>query len=136
MEPEQKSSHILTQFFHRLQQIKGLWTLHQSAFSSRAPGLGLKPPATCLPTCQDLSGATMKCLILLLCLAQLCGCRSVPYSGPIPGNREPACDDPETEQAALAAVDYINKHLPHGFKHILNQIDSVKVWPRVSEPAV
>lgn len=77
----------------------------------------------------------MKCLILLLCLAQLCGCRSVPY-GPILGNREPACDDPETEQAALAAVDYINKHLPHGFKHILNQIDSVKVWPRVSEPAV
>ncbi|XP_032486906.1 alpha-2-HS-glycoprotein isoform X1 [Phocoena sinus] len=72
----------------------------------------------------------MKCLILLLCLAQLCGCRSVPYSGPILGNREPACDDPETEQAALAAVDYINKHLPHGFKHILNQIDSVKVWPR------
>ncbi|XP_058919753.1 alpha-2-HS-glycoprotein [Kogia breviceps] len=71
----------------------------------------------------------MKCLILLLCLAQLCGCHSVPH-GPILGFREPACDDPETEQAALAAVDYINKHLPHGYKHTLNQIDSVKVWPR------
>ncbi|XP_060005239.1 alpha-2-HS-glycoprotein isoform X1 [Lagenorhynchus albirostris] len=71
----------------------------------------------------------MKCLVLLLCLAQLCACRSVPH-GPIPGYREPACDDPETEQAALAAVDYINKHLPHGYKHILNQIESVKVWPR------
>ncbi|XP_061049280.1 alpha-2-HS-glycoprotein isoform X1 [Eubalaena glacialis] len=71
----------------------------------------------------------MKSLVLLLCLAQLCGCHSVPH-GPILGYREPACDDPETEQAALAAVDYINKHLPHGYKHILNQIESVKVWPR------
>ncbi|XP_068401551.1 alpha-2-HS-glycoprotein [Eschrichtius robustus] len=71
----------------------------------------------------------MKSLVLLLCLAQLCGCHSAPH-GPVLGYREPACDDPETEQAALAAVDYINRHLPHGYKHILNQIDSVKVWPR------
>ncbi|KAG5215937.1 hypothetical protein JEQ12_001513 [Ovis aries] len=49
---------------------------------------------------------------------------------PEEGYKEPACDDPDTEQAALAAVDYINKHLPRGYKHTLNQIDSVKVWPR------
>ena len=77
----------------------------------------------------------MKVLILFFCLAQLWGCRAVPH-GPILGYREPACDDVETEQAALAAVDYINKHLPRGYKHTLNQVDSVKVWPRVSEPAM
>uniref|UniRef100_A0A8C3XDR8 Alpha-2-HS-glycoprotein n=1 Tax=Catagonus wagneri TaxID=51154 RepID=A0A8C3XDR8_9CETA len=71
----------------------------------------------------------MKFLVLLLGLAQLWGCHAVPH-GPILGYREPACDDPETEQAALAAVDYINKHLPRGYKHTLNQVDSVKVWPR------
>uniref|UniRef100_A0A8D1EPS0 Alpha-2-HS-glycoprotein n=1 Tax=Sus scrofa TaxID=9823 RepID=A0A8D1EPS0_PIG len=71
----------------------------------------------------------MKVLILFFCLAQLWGCRAVPH-GPILGYREPACDDVETEQAALAAVDYINKHLPRGYKHTLNQVDSVKVWPR------
>ncbi|XP_057595583.1 alpha-2-HS-glycoprotein [Hippopotamus amphibius kiboko] len=71
----------------------------------------------------------MKSLVLLLCLAQLWCCHSVPH-GPILGYREPACDDPETEEAALAAVDYINKHLPRGYKHTLNQVDSVKVWPR------
>lgn len=77
----------------------------------------------------------MKSFILLFCLAQLCSCRSIPLD-PIAGYKEPACDDPDTEQAALAAVDYINKHLPRGYKHTLNQIDSVKVWPRVSEPAL
>nr|XP_006201049.1 alpha-2-HS-glycoprotein [Vicugna pacos] len=71
----------------------------------------------------------MKSLILLFCLAQLWGCLSVPH-GPMPAYREPACDDPETEQAALAAVDYINKHLLRGYKHTLNQIDSIRVWPR------
>ncbi|XP_068820899.1 alpha-2-HS-glycoprotein isoform X2 [Capricornis sumatraensis] len=71
----------------------------------------------------------MKSFILLFCLAQLCDCRSIPLD-PIAGYKEPACDDPDTEQAALAAVDYINKHLPRGYKHTLNQIDSVKVWPR------
>ncbi|XP_045707154.1 alpha-2-HS-glycoprotein [Phyllostomus hastatus] len=71
----------------------------------------------------------MKFLILVLCLAQLWGCHAAP-----PGlglaYRELNCDDPETEQAALAAVDYINKRSSRGYKHTLNQIDKVKVWPR------
>lgn len=77
----------------------------------------------------------MKSLALLLCLAQLWGCHAAPH---IPGlvYRELDCDDPETEQAALVAVDYINNHVLQGYKHTLNQIDKVKVWPRVSEPSV
>lgn len=71
----------------------------------------------------------MKSFILLLCLAQLWGCHSAPPGSEL-GYRQPNCDDPETEQAALAAVDYINKHLLQGYKHVLNQIDKVKVWPR------
>ncbi|XP_045667214.1 alpha-2-HS-glycoprotein isoform X1 [Ursus americanus] len=71
----------------------------------------------------------MRSLALLLCLAQLCSCRSVPL-GPALAYRQPNCDDPETEQAALAAVDYINSHMLQGYKHTLNQIDKVKVWPR------
>lgn len=76
----------------------------------------------------------MKSLALFLCLAQLWGCHSVPV-GPALVYRELDCDDPETEQAALVAVDYINNHVLRGYKHTLNQIDKVKVWPRVSEPA-
>ena len=76
----------------------------------------------------------MKFLVLVLCLAQLWGCHAVP-----PGlglaDRELDCDDPETEQVAMEAVDYINKNRNRGYKHTLNQIDKVKVWPRVSEPA-
>ncbi|XP_012497162.1 PREDICTED: alpha-2-HS-glycoprotein [Propithecus coquereli] len=71
----------------------------------------------------------MKSLILLLCLAQLWGCHSAPH-GPELTFRRLNCDDPETEQAAQAAVDYINSHLLQGYKHTLNQIDKVKVWPR------
>ncbi|XP_029796618.1 alpha-2-HS-glycoprotein [Suricata suricatta] len=71
----------------------------------------------------------MKVLTLLLCLAQFWGCQAAPH---LPGlvYRELNCDDPETEQAALVAVDYINDHLLGGYKHTLNQIDKVKVWPR------
>ncbi|XP_025769675.1 alpha-2-HS-glycoprotein isoform X2 [Puma concolor] len=71
----------------------------------------------------------MKSVALLLCLAQLWGCQATPH---IPGlvYRELDCDDPETEQAALVAVDYINNHVLQGYKHTLNQIDKVKVWPR------
>ncbi|CAH6792197.1 alpha-2-HS-glycoprotein [Phodopus roborovskii] len=71
----------------------------------------------------------MKSLVLLLCLAQLWGCQSAPH---ITGMsfKEVACDDPEVEQVALVAVDYLNQHLLHGFKHILNQIDKVKMWNR------
>ncbi|XP_012662388.1 alpha-2-HS-glycoprotein [Otolemur garnettii] len=71
----------------------------------------------------------MKSLILLVCLAQLWGCHSAPH-GPQLTYSQPNCDDPETEQAALAAVDYLNSHLQQGYKHVLNQIDKVKVWPR------
>ncbi|KAL2804813.1 alpha-2-HS-glycoprotein isoform 2 preproprotein [Daubentonia madagascariensis] len=71
----------------------------------------------------------MKSLILLLCLAQLWGCHSAP-PGPEMNYRQLNCDDPETEQAALVAVDYLNSHLLQGYKHTLNQIDKVKVWPR------
>ncbi|KAM9225342.1 alpha-2-HS-glycoprotein [Dugong dugon] len=71
----------------------------------------------------------MKSLVLLLCLAQLWRCHSAP-----PGlglvYRELNCDDPETEEAAHVAMDYINAHLLQGYKHVLNQIDKVKVWPR------
>ncbi|XP_077610544.1 alpha-2-HS-glycoprotein [Crocuta crocuta] len=71
----------------------------------------------------------MKALALLLCLAQLWGCQAAPHiSGLV--YRELDCDDPETEQAALVAVDYINNHVLQGYKHTLNQIDKVKVWPR------
>ncbi|KAI5940256.1 alpha-2-HS-glycoprotein [Manis javanica] len=71
----------------------------------------------------------MKSLVLLLCLAQLWGCHSAPHN-PGLGYRQPNCDDPEVEEAALAAVEYINKHRLQGYKHTLNQIDKVKVWTR------
>lgn len=75
----------------------------------------------------------MKSLVLLLCFAQLWGCQSAPHATGL-GFSEVACDSPDAEQAALTAVDYLNQHLQHGFKHTLNQVDKVKVWPRVSEP--
>ncbi|KAK2505215.1 hypothetical protein MC885_011139 [Smutsia gigantea] len=71
----------------------------------------------------------MKSLVLLLFLAQLWGCHSAPHN-PGLGYRQPNCDDPEVEEAALAAVEYINKHRLQGYKHTLNQIDKVKVWTR------
>lgn len=77
----------------------------------------------------------MKSLVLLLCFAQLWGCQSAPQGTGL-AFRELACDDPETEQVASAAVDYLNKHLLQGFKQALNQIDKVKVQSRVSEPSM
>lgn len=77
----------------------------------------------------------MKSLVLLLCFAQLWGCQSAPQGAGL-GFRELPCDDPETEHVALIAVDYLNKHLLQGFRQILNQIDKVKVWSRVSEPTM
>nr|XP_012326253.1 alpha-2-HS-glycoprotein isoform X1 [Aotus nancymaae] len=71
----------------------------------------------------------MKSLVLLLCLAQLWGCHSAPQGQGL-HYRQLNCDDPETEEAALVAVDYINQNLPSGYKHTLNQIDKVTVWPR------
>lgn len=72
----------------------------------------------------------MKSLIPLLVLAQLWACHSIPLQAIAPVLRLPKCDDPEVEEAALAAVDYINQHLHQGYKHTLNRIDKVKVWPR------
>ncbi|XP_006884228.1 PREDICTED: alpha-2-HS-glycoprotein [Elephantulus edwardii] len=71
----------------------------------------------------------MKSLVLLLCLAQLWGCHSAPPALGM-SYRELNCDDPEVEEVAQVAVDYINTHLTRGYKHVLNQIDKVKVWPR------
>ncbi|KAM5332910.1 alpha-2-HS-glycoprotein [Glossophaga mutica] len=71
----------------------------------------------------------MKFLILVLCLAQLWGCQAA-LTGIALAYRELNCDDPETEQAAVVAVDYINTHSSRGYKHTLNQIDKVRVWPR------
>ncbi|KAG9330719.1 hypothetical protein JZ751_015376 [Albula glossodonta] len=42
----------------------------------------------------------------------------------------PDCDSPEVEEAALAAQDYMNSQLTHGYKYALNQIDEVKTIPR------
>ncbi|XP_035300584.1 alpha-2-HS-glycoprotein isoform X3 [Cricetulus griseus] len=71
----------------------------------------------------------MKSLVLLFCLAQLWGCQSAPHNTGL-GFKEVACDDPEVEQVALLAVDYLNQHLLHGFSHVLNRIDKVKLWFR------
>ncbi|XP_042525490.1 alpha-2-HS-glycoprotein isoform X1 [Dipodomys spectabilis] len=71
----------------------------------------------------------MKSFILFLCLAQLWGCYAAPSFIAL-AYSEPPCDDPETEQVAAFAVDYLNKNLLQGYKNALNQIDKVKVWPR------
>lgn len=71
----------------------------------------------------------MKSLVLLLFLAQLWSCHLV-AAVPLLGYREPNCDGPEAEQVALLAVDYINHYLQQDYKHILNRINKVKVWPR------
>ncbi|ELK37406.1 Alpha-2-HS-glycoprotein [Myotis davidii] len=71
----------------------------------------------------------MKSLVLVFCLAQLWGCHAAPPNLGS-GYRALDCDDPESEQAALVAMDYLNKNLFRGYKHTLNQIDKVKVWPR------
>ncbi|XP_023606250.1 alpha-2-HS-glycoprotein [Myotis lucifugus] len=72
----------------------------------------------------------MKSLVLVFCLAQLWGCHAVSPPNPGLGYRALNCDDPESEQAALVAMDYLNKNLFRGYKHTLNQIDKVKVWSR------
>ncbi|XP_036883453.1 alpha-2-HS-glycoprotein [Sturnira hondurensis] len=71
----------------------------------------------------------MKFPILVLCLAQLWDCYAVPPGVGL-AHGQLNCDDPEVERVAMVAVDYINKHRNRGYKHTLNQIDKVKVWPR------
>lgn len=43
------------------------------------------------------------------------------------------CDSPESEEAALVALDYLNGQHTHGYKYALNRIEDVKVFPRVSQ---
>ncbi|MGH0121208.1 UNVERIFIED_CONTAM: hypothetical protein FKN15_071548 [Acipenser sinensis] len=47
--------------------------------------------------------------------------------------RRPDCDSPESEEAAKVAVDYINSHHHHGYKYTLNNIEEIKVIPRVPQ---
>lgn len=77
----------------------------------------------------------MKSLILVFCLAQLWGCHAV--SPPVmmePFYGKLNCDDPESEQVAMVAMDYLNKNLFRGYKHALNRIEKVNLWLRVSKP--
>lgn len=80
----------------------------------------------------------MKPLVALVLFAQLLGCKAgllpdlppvvVPSAVPVP--KVPGCDDPETEEAAEVAVQYINDHLKHGYKFALNRIEKVTVHER------
>ncbi|XP_053168124.1 alpha-2-HS-glycoprotein [Hemicordylus capensis] len=73
----------------------------------------------------------MRSLVALVLLAQLFSCKatSPPFFPPLV-HRIVGCDDPETEEAAAVAVDYINSHSLHGYKYALNVIENVKVLPR------
>nr|XP_056706338.1 alpha-2-HS-glycoprotein [Euleptes europaea] len=70
----------------------------------------------------------MKSLVALVLLAQLLSCKAgLVLEAPteVVSPKILGCDDPETEEAAAAAVDYINKHLKHGYKVALNRIEKV-----------
>lgn len=43
------------------------------------------------------------------------------------------CDSSESEEAALAALDYLNGQHTHGYKYALNRIEDVKIVSRVSQ---
>ncbi|XP_036612592.1 alpha-2-HS-glycoprotein [Trichosurus vulpecula] len=81
----------------------------------------------------DLRG-TMRSLVAFICLAQLLSYTPAwsapPPPPPPPPVRDPNCDDPDVEQAALAAVQYVNSNHRHGYKYTLNQIDKVRVYQR------
>ncbi|XP_027731955.1 alpha-2-HS-glycoprotein [Vombatus ursinus] len=71
----------------------------------------------------------MRSLVAFICLAQLLS--YAPARSPLPSPvRDPNCDDPDVEQAALAAVQYVNSNHRHGYKYTLNQIDKVRVYQR------
>ncbi|EMP27490.1 Alpha-2-HS-glycoprotein [Chelonia mydas] len=73
----------------------------------------------------------MKVLVILLLLVPLLSCRAValdPFHPLDP--RVIDCDDPESEEAAAIALNYINAHHPHGYKYALNIIEKIKVLPR------
>ncbi|XP_072474820.1 alpha-2-HS-glycoprotein [Notamacropus eugenii] len=71
----------------------------------------------------------MMSLVVFICLAQLLSFAQA-RSPPLPPVRDPNCDDPDVEQAALAAVQYVNSNHRHGYKYALNQIDKVRVYQR------
>uniref|UniRef100_A0A452H198 Cystatin fetuin-A-type domain-containing protein n=1 Tax=Gopherus agassizii TaxID=38772 RepID=A0A452H198_9SAUR len=73
----------------------------------------------------------MKVLVALLLLVQLLSCKVVPFDPFQPLHpRFLDCDDPESEEAAAIAVDYINAHHHHGYKYALNSIEKIKVLRR------
>ncbi|XP_041125788.1 alpha-2-HS-glycoprotein-like [Polyodon spathula] len=73
----------------------------------------------------------MKTFVVLLMLAQAMGSRATGVASTV--LRKLDCDSPESEEAAKAAVGYINSHHHHGYKYTLNEIEDVKVIPRVPE---
>ncbi|NXS36561.1 FETUA protein, partial [Pomatostomus ruficeps] len=68
----------------------------------------------------------MKALVALILLVQLPIHKAVPAAPPAPLG----CDDPESEAAAAAAVNYINGHSHHGYKFALNRIEDIRVVPQ------
>ncbi|XP_038272942.1 alpha-2-HS-glycoprotein [Dermochelys coriacea] len=73
----------------------------------------------------------MKVLVALLLLVPLLRCKAVPLAPFHPLDpRVINCDDPESEEAAAIALNYINAHHPHGYKYALNSIEKIKVLPR------
>lgn len=72
----------------------------------------------------------MKLLLALIFLAQLL-IRTTESFIPVAAKRLD-CHGPEAEQAATAAVDYINSHALHGYKYDLNRVEDFKVKTLVS----
>ncbi|NXI50680.1 FETUA protein, partial [Chloroceryle aenea] len=69
----------------------------------------------------------MKALVVaLILLVQLPIHKAVPAAPVAPLG----CDDPESEAAAYAAVNYINSHSHHGYKFALNRIENIRVLPQ------
>ncbi|NXC01401.1 FETUA protein, partial [Orthonyx spaldingii] len=68
----------------------------------------------------------MKALVALILLVQLPIPKAVPAAPPTPLG----CDDPESEAAAEAAVNYINGHSHHGYKFAFNRIEDIRVVPQ------
>ncbi|XP_043926584.1 alpha-2-HS-glycoprotein [Protopterus annectens] len=66
----------------------------------------------------------MAVFAVLLLATQLLMCKAFPSTQ----FRIVGCDDPEVEQAAAIAVDYMNANQKQGYKFALNRIDDVKVF--------
>ena len=50
----------------------------------------------------------------------------------LPSVSRPPCDSPDIEAVAAVAQDYLNSQHTHGYKHVLNRIEDVKVITTVS----